>query len=513
MALSLPDPTFDDESTRRLYPTLPLFEGFPYLVTRVVPAMYHLILLPVTASELELVLLARTQWRANRLETCLVTGADRARFISADGRDALAQTPPRGGTLVTGCLKRARPFADTLELWARQHRLDAIVEACRRKDGYMFGDLTKGGRDATPDEVGRLAGTGPEGRPRGLECCQACEEWRGRCLDPSPVFPWKVMTVHCRCQNDNRCAACGGTLYERKFNANYFQPSDGHIWHVPGFCSFRHRCPTPIGARDDAPQGGTDEQAIWRDQGQDAVYGAVDGELIFIERARAHELVATQDALWSATTCGELKARMPAAEHAELFIRSMAHDLPDFTQFYREERKEAGPASSRGHGGVPRPVARRAAARTRRPIRRAEYRRGVRWELPGMAGAGDAELGAEGHPGTLREAGVGRAVSQAPRQHGTPDHHLCRHEPPRWNRSAQHHRRRPGHSWGEEQGGAAGTRPRNVRRAGGPGLHADPRNSRKRGTCYARVTCSPPASVQSDSNDRQPGPLPSSDPP
>jgi hypothetical protein len=281
MALSLPDPTFDDESTRRLYPTLPLFEGFPYLVTRVVPAMYHLILLPMTASELELVLLARTQWRANRLETCLVTGADRARFISADGRDALAQTPPRGGTLVTGCLKRARPFADTLELWARQHRLDAIVEACRRKDGYMFGDLTKGGRDATPDEVGRLAGTGPEGRPRGLECCQACEEWRGRCLDPSPVFPWKVMTVHRRCQNDNRCAACGGTLYERKFNANYFQPSDGHIWHVPGFCSFSHRCPTPIGARDDAPQGRTDEQAIWRDQGQDAVYGAVDGELIF----------------------------------------------------------------------------------------------------------------------------------------------------------------------------------------------------------------------------------------
>jgi hypothetical protein len=44
MALSLPDPTFDAESTRRLYPTLSLFEGFPYLVTRVVPAMYHVIL-------------------------------------------------------------------------------------------------------------------------------------------------------------------------------------------------------------------------------------------------------------------------------------------------------------------------------------------------------------------------------------------------------------------------------------------------------------------------------------
>ena len=67
MALSLPDPTFDAESTRRLYPNLSLFEGFPYLVTRVVPAMYHVMLVPADASELELVLLARTQWRANRL--------------------------------------------------------------------------------------------------------------------------------------------------------------------------------------------------------------------------------------------------------------------------------------------------------------------------------------------------------------------------------------------------------------------------------------------------------------
>ena len=128
MALPLPDPTYDAESTRRLYPSLPIFEGFPYLVTRVVPAMYHVILLPADASELELVLLARTQWRANRLEVCLVTGVDRAWFISADGRDELAKTPPRGGTLVTGLLKPARLWADTAELRARQRRLDAIVE-------------------------------------------------------------------------------------------------------------------------------------------------------------------------------------------------------------------------------------------------------------------------------------------------------------------------------------------------------------------------------------------------
>jgi hypothetical protein len=134
MALSLPDPTFDAESTRRLYPTLPLFEGFPYLVTRVVPAMYHVIPLPAAAS--------------------------------------------------------------TAERQARQRRLDALVEAHRRKGGYILGDPTKGGREATADEVGRLAGAGPEGRPRGLERCPACGEWRGRCLDPSPTFVGKVMAVH-----------------------------------------------------------------------------------------------------------------------------------------------------------------------------------------------------------------------------------------------------------------------------------------------------------------------------
>jgi len=252
MALSRPDPTFDAESTRRLYPSLALFEGFPYLVTRVVPAMYHLILLPATTSELELVLLARTQWRANRLETCLVTGMDRAWFISADGREELAQTPPRGGTLVTGLLKPARRSAEIAELQARHRRLDAVVEGYRRKGGYILGDLTKGGREATADEVGRLAGAGPEGRPRGLECCPTCREWRGRCLDPSATFVCKVMTVYCGCQNDNRCAACGGLLYERKLNANYYNAGDGQIWHVPGFSGFHHRCPDPTGDHDGA---------------------------------------------------------------------------------------------------------------------------------------------------------------------------------------------------------------------------------------------------------------------
>jgi hypothetical protein len=56
------------------------------------------------------------------------------------------------------------------------------------------------------------------------------------------------MTVHCRCANDNRCAACDRLLYEHKLNANYYNPRDGQIWHVPGFSGLGHRCPVTPGA-------------------------------------------------------------------------------------------------------------------------------------------------------------------------------------------------------------------------------------------------------------------------
>jgi hypothetical protein len=64
------------------------------------------------------------------------------------------------------------------------------------------------------------------------------------------------MAVHCRCANDNRCAACGGLLYKRKLNANYYNPCDGRIWHVPGFSGLGHRCPvTPAAGALSLPRG------------------------------------------------------------------------------------------------------------------------------------------------------------------------------------------------------------------------------------------------------------------
>ncbi len=229
------------------YPPKPapsVFDGFPYLVIRVVPALYHITLLPGEASEGDLAGIARTQWRANRLDVCLVLGPQRALYIDAEGHDRLSATPPRGGFLIAGRLRPPTAWVDTAEVQARQRRLASFLDAHTPKSGSLFGDLTKGGREAKADDVARLAGVGPDGLPRGLERCSTCGEGRGHCLDPSPHFFCQIMAVYCRCQNDNRCAACGQRLADRKLNANYYNLHDRQIWHVPGFSGLDHQCPT-----------------------------------------------------------------------------------------------------------------------------------------------------------------------------------------------------------------------------------------------------------------------------
>jgi hypothetical protein len=219
----------------------PPFDDYPYLVTRVVPTFYHLILLPADVSPDILRELARSQVRANHLPTCLMLGEDLCLYLDPEGREAVSRDIPRGGILVTDQLLLSKPIRRSAELAARRHWLQAFLETGPR-NGSLFGDLTKGGRPATPDEQARLAGKGPGGVPNGLEHCHRCGEWRGECLDPSEQFLGQLMQVHCACENWNRCARCGECLYTRRLNANYFNPEDGLIWHVPGFSAFNHSC-------------------------------------------------------------------------------------------------------------------------------------------------------------------------------------------------------------------------------------------------------------------------------
>ena len=221
-----------------------LFDGFPYLVVRVLPTMSHITLLPKDASERLLIGVALGQNWANRLDVCLVLGPRQNVYLRADGHYWADVALPTGGITITGRLKPRKALPHTEDLQARQRRLVSFIEAHTPKGNFaVSGDLTKGGREANADDVGRLAGAGPDDVPRGLECCPTCGEWRGCCLDPSPEFFFKVMTVHCCCANNNRCAACGLLLYKRKLNANYYDPRDGKIWHVPGFDGLGHECP------------------------------------------------------------------------------------------------------------------------------------------------------------------------------------------------------------------------------------------------------------------------------
>jgi hypothetical protein len=233
-----------DSLYSHLRPSLSLFDGFPYLNTRVVPALYHIILLPARASETSLADTAGRQVLANRLSMCLVLGPDRAIYYEPDGRSVVSDEPPRGGNLTAGQLAPAIDVNDQSEEFrVRQNRLADVVDRRRRAGGFMLGDLSKGGRAATDEEKQRLNGESPDGAPRGLTRCGTCGDWTGVCLDPSEKFAGRVMVVHCYCDNHNDCARCYRPLYERRLNANYYDPRDRGIWHVPGFCGLDHRCP------------------------------------------------------------------------------------------------------------------------------------------------------------------------------------------------------------------------------------------------------------------------------
>jgi hypothetical protein len=210
---------------------LPVFGGFPYLATHVVPALFHLFLLPRSFQPELLLQITRQQVATNQLPACLVFGAGDCLYCKIDGTEFRSGEIPWGGHTTFGQLRLCAEFENDDELQVRHRFLAAYVDSRTRAGVFIHGDLTKGGRDASPDEQLRLAGVQTGGSPRGLSQCPTCGEFKGR-----------VMRVHCVCENHNRCAACGDLLDARKLNANYFEKSDGQIWHVPGYCGFAHNC-------------------------------------------------------------------------------------------------------------------------------------------------------------------------------------------------------------------------------------------------------------------------------
>lgn len=220
---------------------LAIFDSYPYLITRIVPALYHIILVPRGLNREIAIEIGSYQAQMNDLSTCLVFSAADCVYYRPDGIRDLSHCPPRGGNIMSGALKSCfNPLQDP-NLACREMAL-ADFKKTHCGKGYICGDLSKGGKPATPEELLNLRGRQANGAPIGLTKCPNCGDWRGQCLDPAPEFEGLIMEVHCFCDNRNRCAACGELLAERKLNGNNYEPTDDGIWHWPGFKAFSHRC-------------------------------------------------------------------------------------------------------------------------------------------------------------------------------------------------------------------------------------------------------------------------------
>jgi hypothetical protein len=232
-----------------------LCDDFPYLLTRITPAFYHVIPLSDTLEESTLRSLARYQHQRNQLPTCLVLHRELCTFFTSHGSEILSDQIPRGGIIIANRLKPCAFLENTSWWQEKAARLEDFVQRQRVYGEYLLGDLTKGSREASEDEKQLLSGATIGGIPKGLSKCNVCLEWKGDCLDPSSMFRDRIMSVSCRCENTNACARCLQPLADRKLNGNYWEDVTNRIIHVPGFASLGHICPTRKGYECDLQRG------------------------------------------------------------------------------------------------------------------------------------------------------------------------------------------------------------------------------------------------------------------
>ena len=209
---------------------LPYFSGFPYIWTRIVPSLYHIIVVP-KLSEPQLRDIAIRQALANHLPTCLVLG-DKAcyYFDRTDGRENWALSFPAAATSSTARCNLASRSSQmqtsqgASASWSttRKPRIPAATWSQRqiRDPRQTVNAFDSGGggwtvfKGASPDVLSVRNGGGMS-------------------LPPIPGSAARLSGVYCLCENDNLCAACGKRLYERKLNAAFFNPRDRKIWNVP----------------------------------------------------------------------------------------------------------------------------------------------------------------------------------------------------------------------------------------------------------------------------------------
>ena len=224
----------------------PTFDGFPCLVTRFGHTpLRHISLLPADWPRARLLEVARRQVAANRLDTCLCLSMKEGVYLSPDGEEWTG-TLAVWGLPLAGRLRLPETIPLTEELRGRQGRLESFIDRVAARDGYLVGDGLEGGRRATTADVQRLSGPGACGATPGLARCAACGQLRGEFLavagEGNGDLTPRVLDVHCRCQNHNRCAGCGGPLADGRLSAYEYDEAGGQVIYRAAYAGLGHRC-------------------------------------------------------------------------------------------------------------------------------------------------------------------------------------------------------------------------------------------------------------------------------
>lgn len=225
------------------------FDGFPYFISRIVPAMHHYILLPATWNTPALIDFAAQQAVANKYLSALVIGPTACMWLGPDGRHAWSTDLPRPTLPVSGLLEPTIAIPPSDELAERQRRFKVLSAAGRKLGGRLPDYRIDCLRHATDEDLVALEGVQEAGVPKGLEKCADCGHWRGECLDPSITDTYRrpaIVTISCACGNDTLCARCLEPLARFKINTCAWDVEARDVEFFPGFVGFEHSCAPAI---------------------------------------------------------------------------------------------------------------------------------------------------------------------------------------------------------------------------------------------------------------------------
>ena len=231
------------------------FDGYPYLVTRIGhSALRSVVILPAEWTRGHLIDLARRQATANRLDTCLCIGPDHAIYITPDGKTSRRDAVPTG-IPVGDRLALSEPIPDTPDVLARRASLEDFRQALV-PSGYLVGDGLEGGRVATGADLSevKVRRGVPATTPHGLIRCTTCRGLAGEFLatkgEGNGDYAPRVIQIHCRCDNDNRCARCGSTLADYRLSSYYYDEVQDKPMYVAAYMAFSHQCPDLVRSPD-----------------------------------------------------------------------------------------------------------------------------------------------------------------------------------------------------------------------------------------------------------------------